>query len=412
MPLLYNQLKRLGSLTFALERSLLLPALLTVLIASLLFVGQSLAQTPASETPGTEKVSITEISKKVEAAQKQLIDLKKRTGLLINNVALSEKRIVEVNKQVLVLENEVSDLSIREADLTKQIDSGESNVKELRERLGKRLDRWYVLYQRSTSMEMMLNASSINDLIRKSKYFYALAKHDHSRLLLLHKAVQDLGATKRELLDSKSKSTIKLTEQKKLSDQLKEEIKRNKILTEELRRRANDQVALLGRLRSLASSVESEVADVMVTRPQSGISSGEGQGLNAYRGRMMLPVRAQVIREFGRQRHEEFEDFLFVKGIEFAARVGDRVRAVAPGRVVFSSILPGYGSVLILDHGNRYHSLYGRIATSLRRPGDWIEEGDVIAVLGEKDSQGKNFYFELRHLGKAINPRDFLITGH
>jgi len=98
---------------------------------------------------------------------------------------------------------------------------------------------------------------------------------------------------------------------------------------------------------------------------------------------------------------------VFIKGLEFRAKVGERVRAVAPGKVVFSQVMPGFGNVLILDHGMRFYTLYGRLALSHRGVGELINTRDVLAVTGQPDNLGRNFYFELRRHGKAIDPTGY-----
>jgi septal ring factor EnvC (AmiA/AmiB activator) len=99
---------------------------------------------------------------------------------------------------------------------------------------------------------------------------------------------------------------------------------------------------------------------------------------------------------------------LFVKGMEFRVKTGSPVLAVSGGKVVLNQNLPGYGRVIILDHGQRNYSLYARLAESAVSAGTLVNPGEKIAVLGDLDSKGKNFYFELRIKGQAVNPGVYL----
>ena len=90
--------------------------------------------------------------------------------------------------------------------------------------------------------------------------------------------------------------------------------------------------------------------------------------------------------------------------MEFKGQEGSKARAVAKGKVVLKRKLPGFGNVLILDHGKRYYTLYGKLKESLKSVGDQVEVGEELAILGHVDHKGSNFYFELRIGGKAINP--------
>src|SRR5262249_7355065 len=124
-------------------------------------------------------------------------------------------------------------------------------------------------------------------------------------------------------------------------------------------------------------------------------------------GKLPVPIVGSVLERFGAHRHEEFDDVLFSKGMEFRADVGAKVLAVAAGKVVYSGVLPAYGNVVILDHGARYYTLYGRLASSLVSVGRVVNSGEMLAVVGQPDDKGRNFYFEIRLRGKAVDPNGF-----
>ena len=78
-----------------------------------------------------------------------------------------------------------------------------------------------------------------------------------------------------------------------------------------------------------------------------------------------------------------------------------QVRAVFPGKVVFSGKIGGYGQLLILDHGDQYYSLVGQLGEVLKKEGDEVKEGEVIA----RSSLDNNpVYFEIRQRHIAVNP--------
>ena len=84
---------------------------------------------------------------------------------------------------------------------------------------------------------------------------------------------------------------------------------------------------------------------------------------------------------------------------------GVTVRAIAPGRVVFSEWLRGFGLLLILDHDDGYFSLYGHNDSLLREVGDYVEENQEIATVGASGGlTTSGLYFEIRHRAKPVNP--------
>ncbi len=142
---------------------------------------------------------------------------------------------------------------------------------------------------------------------------------------------------------------------------------------------------------------------------RSGRISGvyAGVGIRAQRKQLAQPAKGTVIRAFGKQRHEEFKDIIFRRGVELAVVNEREAHSIAPGRVTFSGELPGFGKVVLIDHGNRSHSLYGRLGVVLVDPGQEVDRGQAVAELIETDRRGSNLYFEIRENGAPVNPRVF-----
>jgi septal ring factor EnvC (AmiA/AmiB activator) len=81
---------------------------------------------------------------------------------------------------------------------------------------------------------------------------------------------------------------------------------------------------------------------------------------------------------------------------------------VAAGKVIYSGRLPGYGTLLIVDHGDRTHTLYARLSDIAVEQGTIVNAGDELAATAPLDSRERNFYFEIRVRGKPVNPAGFL----
>ena len=123
--------------------------------------------------------------------------------------------------------------------------------------------------------------------------------------------------------------------------------------------------------------------------------------ISKQRGQLNWPIRGDVLSTFGSLRSSQVK----WKGITIDANEGEKVRAVASGRVLFAGYFKGYGMVIALDHSDDYISLYGYNQTLLQKTGDIILQGDAIALAGHSGGQDKNsLYFELSHKGTAQDP--------
>lgn len=93
------------------------------------------------------------------------------------------------------------------------------------------------------------------------------------------------------------------------------------------------------------------------------------------------------------------------QGVTFFAAEGTPVKAVYPGRVVFSDWLNGYGLLLIIDHGKGFMTLYAHNQSLFKRKGTNVLQGEQIASVGHSGGIKQNgLYFEVRQGGKAVPP--------
>ena len=121
----------------------------------------------------------------------------------------------------------------------------------------------------------------------------------------------------------------------------------------------------------------------------------------ALRGQLQMPVHGDLAARFGANRG----DGPSWKGLFIRAPEGAEIKAVAGGRVVFAEWLRGFGNLIIVDHGGQYMSIYGNNQSLLRRPGDAVKAGDVIASAGNSGgNEQSGLYFEMRHQGRAFDP--------
>jgi lipoprotein NlpD len=112
------------------------------------------------------------------------------------------------------------------------------------------------------------------------------------------------------------------------------------------------------------------------------------------------PVSQPVTAGFDEQRN---------KGLDFAGKPGDPVLAVADGRVVYAgSGLRGYGNLVIIKHNNTYLTAYAHNRAMLVEQDQVVRKGQRIAEMGSTESDTVKLHFEVRKLGKPVDPAKLL----
>lgn len=97
------------------------------------------------------------------------------------------------------------------------------------------------------------------------------------------------------------------------------------------------------------------------------------------------------------------------KGVDIEAKQGDPVLASAAGRVVYSgSGLRGYGRLVIIKHSPTYLSAYAHNSQLLVKEGQNVARGQKIAEVGATDADSPKLHFEIRRMGKPVDPLKYL----
>ena len=93
------------------------------------------------------------------------------------------------------------------------------------------------------------------------------------------------------------------------------------------------------------------------------------------------------------------------KGLDIIGKAGDPVLAAADGQVVYAgSGLRGYGNLIILKHNNTYLTAYAHNKALLVKEDQRVKKGEKIAEMGNTDADRVKLHFEVRRLGKPVDP--------
>ncbi len=122
------------------------------------------------------------------------------------------------------------------------------------------------------------------------------------------------------------------------------------------------------------------------------------------------PVMAGYISSVFGERMDPFNgEEAFHKGLDFASEAGTDVLAVAQGVVTWAGPREGYGVLVEVNHGNGYVTRYAHNSRVSVAPGDTVERGQAIAVVGSTGrSTGPHVHFEVLKDGRPVDPQAFV----
>ncbi len=146
------------------------------------------------------------------------------------------------------------------------------------------------------------------------------------------------------------------------------------------------------------------------TKAQSDNSKGSGIALGKSDNsvednspfmsrKLSKPVTGNITVGFGQMR-----DSVRNNGVLVSPADNTPVYSVSRGTVLFSGSLPGFGQIIVVDNGDNYTSVYSGVLSKVAK-GSSVSAGQQIATSGTASNQPMDgVYFELRHLGKPVNP--------
>ncbi len=122
------------------------------------------------------------------------------------------------------------------------------------------------------------------------------------------------------------------------------------------------------------------------------------------RGKLPFPVVGRLIGRYG----EKTDGGLTRKGILIKTRPKAQVIAPYGGQVVFAGKFRSYGQLLIIEHGEGYHSLLAGLDRIDSVIGQSVLAGEPVGVMERSEERAPVLYLELRRNGQPINPLPWL----
>ncbi|AKU90347.1 murein hydrolase activator EnvC family protein [Vulgatibacter incomptus] len=265
--------------------------------------------------------------------------------------------------------------------------------------LGPRLLARYKLL-RSGGGAALLLADSPADLLRRARAFDRILEADLEGIEGARVAAQVLAGARssREMAKARAAERLAQAEASLQAAQGVADSREELLASLRGERRLHERTlaALHQAQERLAEKVEK------LARERAAASTGFG----ALRGSLHMPVEGAVIEVlFGRTVNAKFNTVTLQNGLDLRAPQGADVTAVAPGKVVFADWFRGYGNLVILDHGDGFHSLYGHLDRFDVSVGEQVEAGRRLGFVGDSGSlKGAYLYFELRESGRPVDP--------
>ncbi|MBM4261067.1 MAG: hypothetical protein FJ145_06435 [Deltaproteobacteria bacterium] len=345
------------------------------------------------------------IKKKIEREKQGLSQVQRQEGSVLQSLnqiesSLETKRrdLIAANANFTAVTQEVERLEGEREKIKRSMQQREG----LLQKRAVALYRWY----RGGSPVVLLNGdTTLGGYLQRQRYLQTTLSYDRDLVDKLSAEVRASETVRAKLEQRKAELDERRQALAKAQEAVQEEAEKKKEILASLKQEKESRVRALRELEVAAARLQKMMDDLTreaIIRPPEVPS---GTGLSVLRGRLDWPVRGELKREFGKAKHREFATDVFRNGIDIDAHMGDEIRAVERGRIVFADRMAGYGKMIIVDHGERYYTIYAHLAEFSKKNGDSVRRGEPIGLVGDSDSlTGAGLYFEMRKDGRSIDP--------
>jgi len=123
------------------------------------------------------------------------------------------------------------------------------------------------------------------------------------------------------------------------------------------------------------------------------------------------PAKGWISSSFGYRKSPFTGQREFHKGLDIANQRGTSILATADGVVKYVGRKGLLGNILTIDHGHGMLTRYAHLDKALKKAGDRVKRGDVIAEMGNTGrSTGTHVHYEVHLNGVPVNPRKYILN--
>lgn len=343
-----------------------------------------------------KRKDLREIRKEISVTREKEKQIRGRESSILGSLNALETELYQKEKELRQMEKQLSQIKGRLHQTRSQIAILNSGLERIRGELFSRLTALYKM-GRTPPETILLTSESFPDLWKIDKYFRVIIDSD-ARLVETYRQqvmlkeqyreglTRDQGQWERNISQVEKKKTEIQKIRKQRQDLLKS-VQNQKVVYQKLIRELEE------RARSLQELVQK------LERERSTLSYGKSKPED-FKGKLTPPIQGKVISLF-KERGQN--------GIEIQAEMGSEIRAVLPGKVLYADWFKGFGNIIIIDHGGHVFTVSGYCSQLLKKAGEEVAQGEVIALVGSAGSlKGPCLYFEVRHQGKAQDPMNWI----
>lgn len=375
------------------------------LLIFVLILGQTLITQANIKTKG--EPSAEHIQKKLSSVQDQMKQLEKKLfhghkeeQQLTSQLAKLEKEIGEQSEQQRQLQSKMIAQQVALEGLEKEENKLNQITQTQQINLSKLLAATFA-HQHEEQLKIILNQNDLPHYARINEYYHFFNNARAKQIELLQSDLKKVTQLKKTILQERI-----------VLEDLEQKIKQEQIVLHDKKRQRQE---ILKSLNKQVATVEDSLQKLHQQEQHL-----EQLFKSLHKSLETTPTYIEPAHDFAKMKHQLSLPIATAdaklstlphltqakaKKSYIASSTGTPVHAIFGGRVVFAEWLRGVGLLIIVDHGKGYMSLYGNNQKLYKGIGDYVQQGEMIARVGQSGGHSEpGLYFEIRKDGEALDP--------
>jgi len=360
-----------------------------------LFTIQCYAATPHEE--------YKKIQKEIKSHKEKLEKVKKRESSILNDLEMTNRQLSRVEFELRKYRKRLIETESNISKVENEISLNKSNIERQREWIKRRLRAMQKYGRTSDTVMLFLSADDISQVMRVGKFLQYITVYEHRMLNAYREDLEDLNEKEKQLVKLKTELMNNRERVEAEEASIAKTKKEKEMLFASVRREESSYKNMLKELKDASKKL------LDVIRESEKTDSFSAKGFSKLKGNLPWPVNGKVAIPYGSQKDPQFNTPIFRSGAYIQSNDNSFARAVYNGKVVFAEWFKGYGQLVIVNHGEGYHTLYGSLSEIFAKVGDIIKREQVVGRVGNSGILNvPGLYFELRYKGKPLDPLQWL----
>jgi len=341
-----------------------------------------------------KKGDLTEVEKKLTEKKREVKQKWGEEKRITDALDKSERLLDRKKKELRDLDAEARVLEQNVVRREEEIARQETSLTALGDMFQSRVRAMYKLH-RVGVVRVLFSAENYSDALRRYKAFQLVVGNDLQLMQAYQQGITEEKQRKQDLIAEKAALTKKRAEVEAKKGEVEQEMRKKAVLLAAVQKERAASERAVAELKEREKALRSLIQELTT---KAAVLKTTITGFRALKGKLPPPAQGNIFSPKGREH-----------GIGIEAPEGAKIRAIFNGRVAYAAWFKGYGNLLVINHGEGYHSVAAHASRLLKKVGDEVRMGEAVALVGSTGSiEGPMLYFEIRYHGTALDPLTWL----